>query len=1017
MNHKNNISSILFLIVSLLTGCGGGGDTASSTQAVTYTIGGTVTGLANGASLVLQNNSSDNLTITANGNFTFPSTVVSGGSYNVTVLTHPTSPLQICTVNNGSGSNVSRNITSVTITCSNVYTVGGTITGLAGSGLVLQNNGGDDLIISADGSFTFAAPIITGSSYNVTVQTHPSSPTQLCDVINGNGNVTSSNITDVEINCADGHTIGGTVSGLDSRTSLILQNNGADDLTISADGLFTFKEPVLIGGTYAVTVHSQPTAPNQTCNILNGNGTNLTAPVTDIEVTCTTEQYTVGGTVYGLSGGESLVLQNNNTDQITINNNGDFIFNAMDDLEPYDVTILNQTVGTPKQCFVANETGFLAGTDVTDIAVICPSVEALYPVNGANWNDYVNNDGSNGFNANDTSCSGSGNSYGSCLHGGEMRVVILNDVTSCEGFTAKDSLNAFNWSCDDSTGTAQLISTSLRKGLALSDLIDFANPAWLENDVIISRSGNQVGRTPTTTWWSNPLFVDNDGGSLATPGTIYLVTTNPNTNYSFDENKIGLVVQPTIEMTGSGTGYVVAANGRNYLWVEGDINANGNIRGIAWDNVSYSVMRQIQVSNVAGGGSAAIYLQTSHNNILINTRVTNSFNSGLFLDNSSQNIIDGIVAINNGDAGIRVTNNSDKNLFTNIVTANNDNESNSTGGGFLIDQSSNDNKVINATVTNNRLSGLTINGSDGNLLMNFVGANNLASLLIITSDKTTIANLAGTDSRRYAVLVRNSNNNYFTGIFKTGNNIKNCQVDDLDTIPDIAPGLIDITCTDTGADGSSTYTGQISDATLETGVTTTTSFVGKVFIDDMTNTSDTQGAATLANISDWLRFENFYRGWGSDGNPYPDLSTSGKLPSCINYLTSAQQDEAACLDDGGTWLSNGRIWDWNLVKGDTGDSGGSALLDVLGLPIGDDTITHSWSDASTTTFLHHAIEIQGDAIGNDDGLCESNEACIYTPNIGGYQGHGNLLPAGPFTDSVSGGITGVELYQYESNGY
>ena len=56
------------------------------------------------------------------------------------------------------------------------YSIGGTVSGLAGSGLVLQNNGGDDLAISADGSFTFATPLVDGSSYEVTVLTQPTQP-------------------------------------------------------------------------------------------------------------------------------------------------------------------------------------------------------------------------------------------------------------------------------------------------------------------------------------------------------------------------------------------------------------------------------------------------------------------------------------------------------------------------------------------------------------------------------------------------------------------------------------------------------------------------------------------------------------------------------------------------------------------------------------------------------------------------------------------------------------------------
>jgi hypothetical protein len=45
------------------------------------------------------------------------------------------------------------------------YTVGGTVTGLSGSGLVLQNEGSADLPISASGAFTFATRMPSGTSY------------------------------------------------------------------------------------------------------------------------------------------------------------------------------------------------------------------------------------------------------------------------------------------------------------------------------------------------------------------------------------------------------------------------------------------------------------------------------------------------------------------------------------------------------------------------------------------------------------------------------------------------------------------------------------------------------------------------------------------------------------------------------------------------------------------------------------------------------------------------------------
>jgi hypothetical protein len=51
------------------------------------------------------------------------------------------------------------------------YTVSGTASGLTGSGLVLRNNGADDLHVLGDGTFVFTTALASGSSYNVTIAT------------------------------------------------------------------------------------------------------------------------------------------------------------------------------------------------------------------------------------------------------------------------------------------------------------------------------------------------------------------------------------------------------------------------------------------------------------------------------------------------------------------------------------------------------------------------------------------------------------------------------------------------------------------------------------------------------------------------------------------------------------------------------------------------------------------------------------------------------------------------------
>jgi hypothetical protein len=52
-------------------------------------------------------------------------------------------------------------------------------------------------------------------------------------------------------------------------------------------------------------------------------------------------------------------------------------------------------------------------------------------------------------------------------------------------------------------------------------------------------------------------------------------------------------------------------------------------------------------------------------------------------------------------------------------------------------------------------------------------------------------------------------------------------------------------------------------------------------------------------------------------------------------------------------------------------------------------------------------------MGNDNGLCESGETCLFLPNIGTYQGHGDLESVG---NLVGGALTGITLLRYSTNG-
>lgn len=78
------------------------------------------------------------------------------------------------------------------------YTVGGFVSDLTGTGLILQNND-DDEPVTMNGQFTFDTPIADGTDYEVTVLIHPTG--QSCDVTLGGGTIMSQNVINVTVQC------------------------------------------------------------------------------------------------------------------------------------------------------------------------------------------------------------------------------------------------------------------------------------------------------------------------------------------------------------------------------------------------------------------------------------------------------------------------------------------------------------------------------------------------------------------------------------------------------------------------------------------------------------------------------------------------------------------------------------------------------------------------------------------------------------------------------------------------
>lgn len=252
-----------------------------------YAVGGTVSGLL-GTGLVLQINGGDDLVIASDGSFRFANTMQRGEAFVVTVKTQPTDPAQSCTVSNGAGTLANTDVSDVTITCNtSTYAIGGTVTGLIGTGLVLQDNARDDLMLSADGEFVFATPVSSGEDFVVTIKTQPTAPEQRCTITNGHGTVGSARISDISVNCVTqttGHKISGKVVG--TPFAGLELANGADKVSVSSAGTFSFATPVTTGAAYSVSVATQPQLPGHCAVQANASGTVGDTDVSDVIVKC-----------------------------------------------------------------------------------------------------------------------------------------------------------------------------------------------------------------------------------------------------------------------------------------------------------------------------------------------------------------------------------------------------------------------------------------------------------------------------------------------------------------------------------------------------------------------------------------------------------------------------------------------------------------------------------------------------------------------------------------------------------
>jgi len=290
----------------------------------------------------------------------------------------------------------------------------------------------------------------------------------------------------------------------------------------------------------------------------------------------------------------------------------------------------------------------------------------------------------------------------------------------------------------------------------------------------------------------------------------------------------------------------------------------------------------------------------------------------------------------------------------------------------------------------------------------------------------------------------------WTGNFITGNNGAGGDCISTASSTGTGSGIYASSGSSCGVDNTST-----SNVNIISGKTSVGANVGALSTNDSSNTSvQTAAQATFSNTLDWFNFDNPWRSW--------NRCTSG---TCTIYDYSLKTKAAASTvvfqnsESGTTTLNNTPVADAACpteVRGSNylstssytynTDIAGGMTSGVNGYDVSDNNFTLKCAAGNTCEqrYLKDAIELIGavdtdptsstfgQVLGDGDGLCEAGEACLYTPNFGGYQGHStqaskytlsgtrefsNHGDLAKCTFSANSGVPSVKMYFYENNGY
>ncbi len=725
-----------------------------------FSVGGSITGLT-GDGLVINLDHRESLAIAATDTtFTFTDLVPDTTSHTSYVVSQPAG--QICTFASNSAYVSGSNFTSLNLICSQgPHQIGGSVVGLQSSGLSLVLNDSEVLNVTSAGAFNFNTLMSDGMSYKTAINSQPEG--QVCSINSSTGSSISSSVADIYVECVEKvYAVKVNVKGYSSSTPLLLRLNNGEALEVTSNTISSwypydfmphaFTTPLKTGESYRVEIAGQPEG--QLCEITSGSGTVVDSDIENIGVVCQSlissgGPYNITVTTSGLIG-SGLVLQLNGGSDLSVPTNDTQSFlTQLADAEAYDVTVVAQPSAPLQMCKVVNGAGTVAANDVTTISVQCGNaVQPRYEVNGKNWLDYLNNDGASVSDASGAACDPSiAQSYNSCIHGAEVRSIAVPSLVSCTNVTAEDALNVFNWICDDTNGV-RIVSTGLKAGIALSDLIDFDTASFRKNSVSVYESMVLHEETESAIWWSNRFVTDSNISKQS--GDIQIVSGY---YWSLDmPEKSALLVRPGFVCSGK-----VYVTGKNYLWIEGEYSGVTTETGVHISSASFVRAQNViansnyfsgfslfasysKVNNVSAdmNGSGGVYINGNGNSV---SDISASNNSGRGIELRGDNAaISQLVVTNNSSDGfyysgknslvdnVTATGNLQKGLFLypngGVAFSNINSESNATGVTVYAG-SSVGNAFTNVVVRSNNGAGFYANGLAESSVENVIAENNL----------------------------------------------------------------------------------------------------------------------------------------------------------------------------------------------------------------------------------------------------------------------------------------------------